>query len=111
MKIGLNSKYIKPYQNCKLAKKFFRLFKVLYLVEKQAYKLELLKRKKIYNIFHVLLLENNSIRKKQVDKAMFKLEFENHSNDKKHEFQVIYNNAVYASKSKGHLSSFYYLLS
>ena len=42
-KIWLNSKYIKIKCNQKLEAKFFGQFQVLRLVEKQAYKLELLK--------------------------------------------------------------------
>lgn len=38
-KIWLNSKYIKTKQNFKLKAKFFGLFQVVYLVEKQVYKL------------------------------------------------------------------------
>ena len=43
-KVWLNSKYIKTKQNRKLEAKFFGLFQVLYLVKKQVYKLELLKK-------------------------------------------------------------------
>ena len=63
----MNNKYIKTKQNQKLKVKFFELFQVLYLVNKQAYKLELLKKKKIDDIFYVLLLEHNTIRKGRVD--------------------------------------------
>ena len=40
-KVWLNSKYIKTKQKRKLEAKFFELFQVLYLVGRQAYKLEL----------------------------------------------------------------------
>ena len=40
-KVWLNSKYIKTKQNRKLEAKFFRSFRVLHLVGKQAYKLKL----------------------------------------------------------------------
>lgn len=50
-KIWLNSKYIKTKCNLKLDAKFFNPFWVLYLVWKQAYKLEQLKEWKIYNVF------------------------------------------------------------
>lgn len=33
------------------------------------------------------------------------------SNSKKYEFEVICDNIIYASKSKGHLPGFYYLVS
>ena len=42
----------------------FRLFQVLHLVSSQAYKLKTLKQWKIYNVFHVSLLEQNSIKKR-----------------------------------------------
>ena len=43
-KIWLNNKYIKTKRNQKLEVKFFGLFRVFYLVGKQAYKLELPKK-------------------------------------------------------------------
>ena len=43
-KVWLNSKFIKTKRNRKLEAKFFRLFRVLYLVKKQAYKLKLPKK-------------------------------------------------------------------
>ncbi len=56
-KVWLNSKYIKTKRNKKLESKFFGPFQVLYIVEKQTYKLELPTKWKIYNVFHMLLLE------------------------------------------------------
>ena len=56
-KVWLNSKYIKTKRNKKLKSKFFRLFRVLYIVGKQAYKLKLPTKWKIYNIFYMSLLE------------------------------------------------------
>ena len=56
-KVWLNNKHIKTKKNKKLEAKFFRPFQVLHLVGKQAYKLELLARWKIHNIFYMLLLE------------------------------------------------------
>ena len=43
-KIWLNSKYIKTKHNQKLEAKFFGSFQVLYLVQKQVYKLELFRK-------------------------------------------------------------------
>ncbi len=62
-KILLNSKYIKTKRNRNLESKFFGLFRVLYIVRKQAYKLELPTKWKIHDVFHVLLLEQVTTRK------------------------------------------------
>lgn len=43
-KVWLNTKYIKTKQNRKLEVKFFKFFKVLHLVKKQVYKIELPKK-------------------------------------------------------------------
>ena len=56
-KVWLNSKYIKTKRNQKLEAKFFGPFRVLHPVKKQVYKLELLKKWRIYDVFHVSLLE------------------------------------------------------
>ena len=56
-KVWLNSKYIKTKKNKKLKSKFFRPFQVLYLVRKQAYKLELPTKWRIHKVFYMLLLE------------------------------------------------------
>ena len=56
-KVWLNSKFIKTKRNRKLEAKFFGPFRVLYPVRKQAYKLELPKKWRIHDVFHVSLLE------------------------------------------------------
>ena len=56
-KVWLNNQYIKTKCKRKLEAKFFGLFRVLHLVEKQAYKLELPKRWRMHDIFHMSLLE------------------------------------------------------
>ena len=66
-KVWLTSQYIKTKQNCKPEFKFFRPFWVLHPVEKQAYKLELPKRWRIYNVFHMSLLEQDTTRKIWLD--------------------------------------------
>ena len=48
--------------------KFFGPFRVLYFVSKQAWKLEILRKYRIYDYFHILLLEQDPIRKKRIDK-------------------------------------------
>ena len=56
-KVWLNNKFIKTKQNRKLEAKFFGPFQVFHPVKKQAYKLELARNWRIYDVFHVLLLE------------------------------------------------------
>ena len=67
-KVWLNSKYIKTKRNRKLEAKFFGPFRVLYPVGKQAYKLELPRKWRIHNVFHVSLLEQDTTKKGWVDK-------------------------------------------
>lgn len=63
-KVCLSRKYLKTNQNQKLKAKFLNLFQVLQLVDKQTYKLKLPKKLKTHNIFHVLLLKQNILKKK-----------------------------------------------
>lgn len=57
-KSWLNNKYIKTKnRNYKLESKFFSPFRILHSIEKQAYKLELSKKKSIHNVFYVSLLK------------------------------------------------------
>ncbi len=63
-KVWLNSKYIKTKMNKKLESKIFGPFRVIHIVGKQTYKLELLTKWKIYDVFHVSLLERDTIRKR-----------------------------------------------
>lgn len=65
--------------------KFFRLFQVLHLAEKQIYKLKFHKKLKIHNIFYILLFKNDITRKKQVDENMTKL---NTSNNKNGDYEI-----------------------
>ena len=80
-KVWLNSKYIKTKQNWKLKAKFFGPFQVLHLVRKQAYKLELPRKWGIYNVFHVLLLEQDITRKGRVDKNATELDAGNNDSN------------------------------
>ena len=115
MKVWLNSKYIKTKQNKRLENKFFRPFQVLYPVGKQVYKLELPTKWKIYDVFHVSLLEQDTTRKGQVDnKALPKpkkeLEFKA-KNNKEYEFQVIIDSKVYGPQANNNqMPDLYYLV-
>ena len=107
-KVWLNSKYIKTKQNRKLEAKFFGPFQVLHPVGKQAYKLELPKRWRIYNVFHVSLLEQDTIRKEQIDEYIMELEA---GNSEEYEVEAIWDSAVYASKlASCQLLGLYYLV-
>ena len=92
-KIWLSSKYLKTKRNHKLEAKFLGLFQVLYLVGKQAYKLELPKKWRIHNVIYVLLLEQNTMKKGWVNDMQ--LEFEA-GNDKEYKVDGIWDSAVYA---------------
>ena len=63
----LSSKHLKTKRNCKLEAKFLSSFWVLHPVSKQAYKLKLPKKWKIYNVFHGFLLEQNTTKKGRVN--------------------------------------------
>ena len=89
-KVWFNSKYIKIKRNCKLKTKFFEPFRVFYPIEKQAYKLELLRNWRIYDIFHMSLLEYNITRKRRE----FSLSEFEPGNDKEYEIEVIQNSVV-----------------
>ena len=72
-----------------------------------------MKKKKIYNIFYILLLEQNITRKRQVDKNATKLvELDAGNNDSgEWKIEAICNSAVYTRESADHLPKFYYLVS
>ena len=105
-KLWLNNKYIKTKHNWKLEARFFKLFQVLYLVEKQAYNLELPSNRRIHDVLLVSLLEQNTIRKKQ---EFLLPEFEP-GDDKKYKVEAIQNSTVYVKKVDEHLPGLYYLV-
>ena len=108
-KVWLNSKYLKIKQNRKLKVKFFEPFRVVHPVGKQIYKLELLKKWKIYNVIYVLLLEQDITKKEQVDKKVTELDFEA-GNSEEYKVEAIWDSTVYAKESKDHLPKLYYLV-
>ena len=82
---------------------------MLHLINKQAYKLELPKKQRVYNMFYVSLLEQNTIKNERVDENVTKLEFD--AGDKeKYKVKAIRDSAIYVKKSEGHLPSFYYVV-
>ena len=107
-KIWLNSKYIKTKQNCKLEFRFFDLFQILDLVKSQVYKLKLPKNWRIYDVFLMLLLEQDITKKKQVGENVTQLEFEV-DDDAKYKLEIIENSMIYVKKSEAeYLPRLYY---
>ena len=68
--------------NCKLEAKLLGLFQVLHLVGKQTYKLKLPKKWRIYNIFHISLLEQYITENGQVHDIQLVFEFKAYNNKK-----------------------------
>ena len=92
--------------------KFFGLFRVLYPVGKQTYKLELPKKWKIYDMFHVSLLEQDTTRKGRVEEEVRQIEFDTSNNREEYKVEAIQDSAVYARElGSGHLLGLYYLVS
>ena len=75
---------------------------MLHPLEKQAYKFKLPKWWGIHNVFHVLLLEQDTTKKERMDKKVTKLEFKAGDNEI-YEVEAIWDSAVYANKTKDHL--------
>ena len=107
--VWLNSKHLKTKRNRKLETKFFGLLQVLHPMKKQAYKLELPKKWKIHDVFHVSLLEQDTTKKEWVNKTT-QAEFET-GDDEEYKVEGIWNSVVYAMESEaGHLPRLYYLV-
>ena len=80
---------------------------MLHLVGKQVYKFELSKKWRIHIVFHMSLFEQNSTRKKWVEKAP---ELDTDVKSKKYEVEVIWDSMIYAKESEGYLQGLYYLV-
>ena len=107
----LNSNYIKTKQNHKLEAKFFEPFWVLHPVRKQVYKLELLWSWRIHDVFYVSPLEQNTTRKRQVEKVVRQMEFDvKNNNDGEYKVEAIRDNAVYTKEADIHLPKLYHLV-
>ena len=93
--------------------KFFGSFQVLHPVGIQAYKLKLPKQWTINDIFYIFQLEQDTVKKGQVDEMIAEqLKFKAGDNNKEYEVEGICNDAFYARESEvGHLLVFYYLIS
>lgn len=80
------------------------------LIEKQAYKLKLLRKQKIYNVFYIPLLEQNITKNGQVDKNnMIELDASDNKSGN-YKIKSIWDSIIYAKISKSeHLLGLYYL--
>ena len=111
-KVWLSQKHLKTKRNRKLEAKFLGLFQVLHPVGKQAYKLELAKKWRIHDVFHLSLLEQDTTKKGRVNDTQLDFEFEAGDDDKEYEVDGIRDSAVYAKESAtGQLPGLYYLVS
>ena len=84
---------------------------MLHPIGKQPYKLELLRKWRIHDVFHVSLLEENTTMKGRVDEEVRQMEFDV-GDEKSGEYKIeeIRDSAVYVRESKsGHLPGLYYL--
>ena len=111
-KVWLNSKYIKTKRNRKLKFKYFRPSQVLYPVEKQAYKLELLRRWRIHVIIHMALPKQDTTRKGRVDNKTLQLVFKDEEEGEEYKAEAICNNTVYSKELESdQLQGLYHLIS
>ena len=108
-KVWLSSKHLRTKRNCKLEAKFLSLFWILYLVGKQTYKLKLPKKWRIYDVFHISLLEQDTTKKGQVNNTQLNFEFKT-GNNKEYKVEDIWDSAVYARESAKQLPGLYYLI-
>ena len=91
---------------------FFRSFQVFHIIWKQTYKLKLLTKLMIDDLFHISLLEQNITNKRQVDKQALpklKRKFEV-GNKKEYKLEAVIDNTVYSHAVETHLLCFYYLV-
>ena len=86
---------------------------MFHLIRKQVYKLELFRKWRIHDIFHMSLLEQDTTRKRGVDEEIRQMEFNADNNDsEEYKVEAIWDSAVYVKESEsGHLPGFYHLVS
>ena len=82
---------------------------MLHPVGKQAYKLELPKKWRVHDVFHVSLLEQDTTRKGRVSEEIPELDAGDEDSEQ-YEVEAIRDSAVYARESEGHLPGLYYLV-
>ena len=84
---------------------------MLHPVGKQVYKLELPKTWKISDIFYVLLLEQNTIKKGRVDEKVRQMEFDADNNSRKYKMEAFWDSTIYTKElESNHLPGIYHLV-
>ena len=79
--------------------RFFELFQILHFMKKYTYKLKLHEKLRIYNIFYILLFEQNSSKKKRINKMVIRLNFKV-SNNKMYKIEEIWDDIVNTEELK-----------
>ena len=100
--VNVNEKNIRIKRNKKLEWKFFESFKMLDTIENQTYRLDIFKRWRIHDVFHVSLLEKIVFKRKE--KASLKFTYQSNDIDieedekltnEKFWVEIILNNKIY----------------
>ena len=109
--VWLSGKHIKTKKNPTLEHKYLSPFEVVEAVEKQAYKLKLPAKWRIYPVFHISLLKKDVTRREAVDqKIANQLEFEEGEHPEQ-EVDSIMNSMVFAVEAvDGRPPGLYYLI-
>ena len=119
--VNVNFKNIRIKRNKKLKWKFFESFRMLNTIENQAYRIDIFKRWRIHNVFHVSLLEKIIFKRKE--KVSLELTYQSNDIDiekneelinEKYWIEVILNSKIYkedqVSNKSYSESEFYYLV-
>ena len=81
---------------------------MLHLVKKQAYKLGLSKKWRIYDVFYVSLLDQDNIKKERVENIP---KLNTGDNNKEYKIETIWDSAIYIMKLElSQLPELYYLV-
>ena len=116
--VNVNDKNIRIKRNKKLEWKFFDSFKVLKTIKNQAYQVEIFKRWRIHDVFHVSLLKKIKSKKKKKVSLEFtyqsNIEDDEEFTNEKFWIEVILNSKIYkedqiSNKSYSE-SKLYYLI-
>ena len=119
--VNVNDKNIRLKRNKKLKWKFFESFKMLNIVENQTYRIDISKRWRIHDVFHVSLLEKVKFKRKK--KVSLKFNYQSNDIDieknekltnEKFWIEVILNNKIYkkdqiSNKSYNELRFYYFV--